>query len=353
MPPCTVWVDALKKKGSKQIKLPAAMVLEGADWIANHSRTPLDTSHNDLYYEVHGDAVYLHFDFLNGAMDTMKCVRLQAVLNEIASLKQSVVVLMGGYQYFGNGINLNTIENASNPELESFRNIEAIDDVIKTLFSCFSDKLLISAVQGNCGAGGCMLSLVADIVWTHKATIFNPHYKLMALKGSEYWTLFLPERVGAEKAEKLTDLALPLSATMAKSMGIVDEIIGENTEEFRGRLQERVGELVQCPSLSVRLAEKEKKRTSLEWIRKAEMHRKDEMVEMMFNFESSAYRVKRYNFVHKEYEKKVVGWKEAQSLMALLEPTLDRKTHCDSDWENDSVDEDAEDCMPWMQLYND
>jgi len=313
-----VWVSALKKKGRDEIKLPAAMVLEGVGSIPNHVERPLASSHNDLWYEIRGDVVFVHFDFLNGAMDTRKCVRLQALLNEISSLKQRVVVLMGGYQYFGNGINLNTIEHAPDPEVESFRNIEAIDDVIKSLISCFPDKLLISAIQGNCGAGGCMLGLVADLVWTHQATIFNPHYKLMALKGSEYWTFFLPQRVGSRNAELLTDLPLPISATMAKSLGVVDEVFGENTEEFRGRLEQRVSELVHHPLFDQILAAKFERNTRLEWVRKAESHRNEEIAEMMTNFGSAAYKEKRHNFVHKVYEKKVVSWDEAKQLKALV-----------------------------------
>ncbi len=39
------------------------------------------------------------------------------VLEGADSNANMVVVLMDGYQHFGNGINLNTIDNASNPEL--------------------------------------------------------------------------------------------------------------------------------------------------------------------------------------------------------------------------------------------
>ena len=55
--------------------------------------------------------VFLHFDFYNGACSTMQLKRLQAAIKEIGRDKEvNTIVLMGGRTYFGNGINLNTIE---------------------------------------------------------------------------------------------------------------------------------------------------------------------------------------------------------------------------------------------------
>jgi len=41
-----------------------------------------------------------------------------------------------------------------------------------------TDKVTISALQGNAGAGGAMMALAADIVWAHSGVIVNPHYKV-------------------------------------------------------------------------------------------------------------------------------------------------------------------------------
>ena len=55
--------------------------------------------------------VYLHFNFYNGACSTEQLKRLQKAIEEIGRDDTvSVIVLMGGSTYFGNGINLNTIE---------------------------------------------------------------------------------------------------------------------------------------------------------------------------------------------------------------------------------------------------
>ena len=68
-----------------------------------------------------------------------------------------------------------------------------------------TNKVTVSAIRGNAGAGGVMAALAADYVWTHRNVILNPHYKSMGLFGSEYWTHFLPERVGSPMAAYLTE----------------------------------------------------------------------------------------------------------------------------------------------------
>ena len=44
-----------------------------------------------------------------------------------------------------------------------------------------------------------MLALAADQVWCRAGAVLNPHYRLMGLHGSEYWTYTLPRRVGAQR----------------------------------------------------------------------------------------------------------------------------------------------------------
>ena len=67
-----------------------------------------------------------------------------------------VVVLMGGDSFFSNGIHLNTIEAAADPAKESWENINAINDVVKAVIS-IKDKVTVSAMRGNAGAGGVMV----------------------------------------------------------------------------------------------------------------------------------------------------------------------------------------------------
>ena len=119
---------------------------------------------------------YVVSNFLNGAMSTEQCRRLEEVLKQVAARKDvDAVVIAGGYDAFSNGINLNTIEAAeaftpisewklnSNDQSESWENINAIDDVIKQIFSMHV-KVTISALRGGAGAGGFMMALAADRV---------------------------------------------------------------------------------------------------------------------------------------------------------------------------------------------
>ena len=54
----------------------------------------------------------------------------------------------------------------------------------------------------------------------------TPTYKSMCLHGSEYWTYFLPRRVGEATALRLVENDTTLSAQTAQHIGLIDEIIG-------------------------------------------------------------------------------------------------------------------------------
>lgn len=141
-------------------------------------------------------------------MSTSQCKRLEGVLTQIEHDNRiKTVVLMGGYNYFSNGIHLNVIEHAPDSFVESWRNINAINDVVKRVFRM--PKLTVSALQGNAGAGGCMMALASDYVWCREGVVTNPHYKSMRLSGSEYHTYFLKARVGEEMADELTSSTKP------------------------------------------------------------------------------------------------------------------------------------------------
>ena len=68
-------------------------------------------THLEIFKWKQNGIVFLHFDFYNGACSTSQLKRLQAAIKEIGRDKEvNTMVLMGGRTYFGNGINLNTIE---------------------------------------------------------------------------------------------------------------------------------------------------------------------------------------------------------------------------------------------------
>ena len=128
-------------------------------------------------------------------MSTAQCRRLLAAYREACARPTSVLVLGGERDFFSNGIHLNVIEAADDPAAESWANINAIDDLVEAVLTT-TDRLVVSAVAGNAAAGGVMLALAADEVWCRSGAVLNPHYRLMGLYGSEYWTYTLPRRVG-------------------------------------------------------------------------------------------------------------------------------------------------------------
>jgi len=199
-----LWIGHAKKKRNS-IKLPASKCLESllpkdiSNWplasvdFAVEDETDLWKKPIQTYMENWTCTVdkvcYIFFDVYNGAMDTEACRNVEECIQKAASRTDiDTIVLTGGYNSFSNGINLNIIENAGQSggscEQESWENINAINDVVKALFSA-KDKVTISALRGSAGAGGVMMALAADAVWTHSNVVLNPHYLTMGLHGSE------------------------------------------------------------------------------------------------------------------------------------------------------------------------
>src|SRR5262249_35234396 len=83
---------------------------------------------------------------------------------------------------------------ACDPAAESWRNINAINDLVEAILTT-TGQLTVAALAGNAAAGGLMLALAADEVWCRGGAVLNPHYRLMGLHGSEYWT-YTPPRPG-------------------------------------------------------------------------------------------------------------------------------------------------------------
>jgi hypothetical protein len=87
----------------------------------------------DIRYEEAGPVGFLHFEFYNGAMSSRQCRRLLAAWQWAQQRPVSVIVLMGGRDYWSNGIHLHSIEAAESPADESWANINAIDDLAEAI----------------------------------------------------------------------------------------------------------------------------------------------------------------------------------------------------------------------------
>jgi putative two-component system protein, hydrogenase maturation factor HypX/HoxX len=298
-----VWVSHLRRRGTKEkrfLKLPATHVLgerlAAPERLYHSLADSLRTTYRDIWYDESEDVGYLHFNFHNGAMSTEQCHRLRGAFLWAKMRSTKVIVLVGGEDFHSNGIHLNVIEAAGDPAHESWRNINAINDLILEIMSC-SSHLTVSAVQGNAGAGGVIFALAADDVVVRSGRVFNPHYKTMGLHGSEYWTYLLPKRIGEEAAHRLTESCLPISAEHAFEMGLVDALIDARGTGFTGQLASYLYDRCEPTNLPGLLESKQKALPSRAVL---EQHRTRELATMQKNFLSPAYHKARKAFVYKE-----------------------------------------------------
>lgn len=306
-----VWITHMKRAGPKNaghFKLPATQVLGMcASDLPVASIDNLHTGNADtfkeIWYREENQVAYVYFEFYNGAMSTDQCQRLTAAFKEAAARPTiNVVVLMGGRDFWSNGIHLNIIEAATNPADESWANINAMNDLVHAIITT-TDKLVISAMHGNAGAGGVMMALAADKVLARQNVVLNPHYKSMGgLYGSEYWTYLLPKRIGPELAELLTDSCLPISADHAKNLQLIDDVIYQDpgfASTFHEQIARIAEQLARHPEYEIMLAKKAARLAKDQKEKPLSAYRKEELAKMRENFYGAddRYHVARRQFV--------------------------------------------------------
>jgi putative two-component system hydrogenase maturation factor HypX/HoxX len=302
-----VWIGHLKVAGAgASFKLPAAMVL--GDRLAGVPERPLPAHERvggptwqPIRYDEKGAVGYLHFSFYNGAMGTKECEALLGAYRHARRRPTRVIVLLGGPDFWSNGIHLNLIEASAHPAEESWRNINAIDDLVREIIVTDA-QITIAAMQGNAGAGGAFLALAADRAFARNGVILNPHYKSMGnLYGSEYWTYLLPRRVDAETARAITQGRLPVSAPRAAAIGLIDENFGATPDAFRAEIDARAEALAVDPQFGRLLGEKRARRRADEARKPLAAYRAEELERMKRNFFGfdPSYHVARDHFVRK------------------------------------------------------
>lgn len=291
-----VWIGHARAAEPGSLKLPAATVL--ADVAAGLPEQP---GHHDIWYDERDGVGTLHFPFHNGAMSTDQCRRLKDAFVAATQRPTKVIVLAGGPDFWSNGIHLATIEAADSPADESWRNINAMDDLCEAIITCGS-HLTVAAMAGNAGAGGVFMALAADMVLARNGVVLNPHYKGMGnLYGSEYWTYLLPKRCGAAGAQALTLARLPIGSEEARDWGLVDAAFGANVAEFRAGVEAFAADLAAKPDLEERLAAKRLARLADEAEKPLAAYRAEELEHMKLNFYGfdPSYHVARWNFIRK------------------------------------------------------
>jgi putative two-component system hydrogenase maturation factor HypX/HoxX len=303
-----VWLGHLRPKDPADgcpFKLPATEVLPQAAGELPESPMPWWDAGGDTYQDIayrEADGVgYLAFDVYNGAMGVAECRRLLAAYRAALERDTRVLVLLGGRDFWSNGIHLNRIEAADSPADESWANIVAMDDLVRAILTT-EDRLTVATLRGNAGAGGVFLALAADHVVARSGVVLNPHYKNMGnLYGSEYWTYSLPRKVGEAAGRAIMDHRLPLLAGEALELGLVDELAGETPEATREAVASRASEWAADPGLTLCLTEKQRQRAGAEAEKPLERYREEELERMRLNFYGfdPSFHVARYNFVHK------------------------------------------------------
>ncbi|MBI4957762.1 MAG: hydrogenase maturation protein [Myxococcales bacterium] len=292
-----VWLGTLRRRDARpSVKLPALAVL-GATGL----RLPELPGPDAVRYEQANGVGYLSFAFCNGAMSTAQCRRLTDAVAAARACATRVLVLLGGPDFWSNGIHLGVIEAAPSPADESWRNIVAMDDLCRELVTTTS-HVVVAALQGNAAAGGVFLALAADRVVARAGVVLNPHYRGMGnLYGSEYWTYLLPRRVGAERARVVTEARLPMGVAEALDLGLVDACLGRTPEELRRAVRRLAEDLVASPELDRLLADKRARRAADEADKPLERYRQEELARMHRSFYGfdSAYHVARHAFVCK------------------------------------------------------
>ena len=271
--------------------------------MALDARWRVDQTYREIVYQQLSGVGYLYFDFYNGAMSSEQCERLrEAYLYASSRRDTKVIVLMGGTDYFSNGIHLNVIEAAEDPAEESWRNLNAIDDLAREIIETGS-HVVVSALGGDAGAGGAMLALAADRVVGREDIVLNPYYQHMGgLFGSEYWTYLLPRRIGVEMTARIVGAPfLPLGARKAVEIGLLDDAFGATLEGFHRQTRELARNLAADPSIDRQLEEKRRRRAEDESVKPLQAYRDEELArsyECFFGPDPSYHRA-RQRFAYK------------------------------------------------------
>ncbi|HTJ72860.1 MAG TPA: enoyl-CoA hydratase-related protein [Actinospica sp.] len=312
-----VWLSHAKPKrlpgGPAGVKLPAASALSGS---VGH--LPECPGSPEIAYRERGEVGMLSFGFPGGAMSTEHCRRLLKALRHAGTRRTRVLVLGGRRDFFGNGIHLGVIEAADDPAAESWANINAIDDVVETVLR-MTGRLVVAAMGGNAAAGGAVLGFAADEVWLRRGVVLNPHYRLMGLYGSEYWTYVLPRRVGRAEAERLTRSGLPVGTAAALRGGLAERLVDVDPQDFTDAVWAGAFELAAASDLSTRIAEKAKRLAADEAAHPLARYRQAELSRMRAIFDDPAAP---YHALRREFVRKTVPERTPEHLREAVQ--LDR-----------------------------
>jgi putative two-component system hydrogenase maturation factor HypX/HoxX len=229
-------------------------------------------------------------------MNAQQCIRLKYAF-EYLKEHAKMIVLVGGLDFFSNGIHLNLLEDGKKNGEDGWSNINAMNDLVRSVIFA-EDVITIASLHRNSGAGGVFLALACDHVVASTTATINPHYKTLGLSGSEYHTYILPKRVGEKEAKKLLDGCLPISADYAREIGMIDEVYDD--KDYFEKLRNFCNECLEDEdTFDDFICEKQEYLEENE--AKIEQAREDEISTMHPEFwdEASSFHKLRYDFVYK------------------------------------------------------
>lgn len=317
-----VWIKQIKCIGHPsipQLKLPATVALPmllGEDVLSHLGAPQNPQAVEDVWVERAGEVAYVYFNFYNGAASTQQCIQLRNLIREVKQSDAKCIVFMGGDDFFNNGIHLNCIEASADPALESWNNINAIDDVVKEMIET-PNQVTIAALRNNAGAGGAVMALACDEVIIREGVVLNPHYKNMGLYGSEYWTYLMPRRLGHAQAARIVEDCEPMLAHEAMDLGFADVMFEEDWDTFHAKLANYCEQLPNRLDMNEFLRVKAEQRAKDEQDKPLEQYRREELLEMkqIFDDPNAFYHQARREFVFKIKPKKEVAQTETSQLV--------------------------------------
>jgi putative two-component system hydrogenase maturation factor HypX/HoxX len=120
------------------------------------------------------------------------------------------------------------------------------------------------------------------------------------LYGSEYWTYLLPKRVGAERAQRITQGRMPIGTRAALELGLVDAQSSGTPADFLARAIADAQSMI-AAGFEARIAAKRATRRTDESTKPLAAYRAEELEKMRLNFFGfdSSYHVARHSFVCK------------------------------------------------------
>ena len=296
-----VWIGHLQivdAETGRHIKLPAVRALHALSLPLPPAVDGADAP-NRVDFRVEDGVGVLRFAFLNGALSLSRCQQLRAAIDQAACSPARAIVLLGGPEFWCNGMDLASIEADPSPAEASLANIEAIDAVCRALIE-LTGKWVIAAVCGNAGAGGVFMALAADEVLVREGVVLNPHYRNMGnLYGSEYWTYLLPRRLGEDGARALMATRLPLDAADAVRRGLFDALLPGDPDAFAAAAVAHARRRIDAADCADRLRAKAALRARDEGLKPLAAYRDAELARMRENFFGfdTSYHIARFDFI--------------------------------------------------------